>query len=130
MISALRVCYDTRRGSNKDHNFRKSSPTAGRIHKRLTLLQVPSVRSKDNSIEAQRVRSDAFGEKREAEMVMMAVRAVAVVLLLALSQAAIAQTQEATAQSDQLLKPEQLDALVAPIALYPDTLLAEILMAS
>ncbi len=31
---------------------------------------------------------------------------------------------------DQLLKPEQLDALVAPIALYPDTLLAEIFMAS
>jgi hypothetical protein len=62
-------------------------------------------------------------------MVMMAVRAVAAVLLL-ISQAAIAQTQEATAQSDQLLKPEQLDALVAPIALYPDTLLAEILMAS
>ncbi len=63
-------------------------------------------------------------------MVMMAVRAVVAVILLALSQAAIAQTQEATAQSDQLLKPEQLDALVAPIALYPDTLLAEILMAS
>src|SRR5271168_4648929 len=32
--------------------------------------------------------------------------------------------------SQQLLKPEQLDQLVAPIALYPDTLLAEILMAS
>jgi len=26
--------------------------------------------------------------------------------------------------SDQLLKPEELDALVAPIALYPDTLLS------
>jgi len=63
-------------------------------------------------------------------MVMMAVRVLAAVLLLATSQAAIAQTQEATAQSDQLLKPEQLDALVAPIALYPDTLLAEVLMAS
>jgi len=35
------------------------------------------------------------------------------------------------ASSDQqLLKPEQLDALVAPIALYPDTLLAQVLMAS
>jgi hypothetical protein len=61
---------------------------------------------------------------------MMAIRALAAVLLLATSQAAIAQTQEATAQSDQLLKPERLDALVAPIALYPDTLLAEVLMAS
>src|SRR5882757_1769298 len=30
----------------------------------------------------------------------------------------------------QLLKPEELDALCAPIALYPDTLLAEVLMAS
>ena len=44
---------------------------------------------------------------------------------------AIAQTQnEPAASSDQLLKPEELDALVAPIALYPDTLLAQILMAS
>ena len=35
------------------------------------------------------------------------------------------------AQNDQqLLKPEQLDALLAPIALYPDALLAQILMAS
>ncbi len=29
----------------------------------------------------------------------------------------------------QLLKPAELEALVAPIALYPDTLLAEVLMA-
>jgi hypothetical protein len=36
----------------------------------------------------------------------------------------------ASSSSDQLLKPEQLDALVSPIALYPDTLLAEVLMAS
>ncbi len=36
----------------------------------------------------------------------------------------------ASAQSEQLLKAEQLDQLVAPIALYPDALLAEILMAS
>ena len=35
-----------------------------------------------------------------------------------------------TAASDQeLLKPAELEALVAPIALYPDTLLAEVLMA-
>jgi Protein of unknown function (DUF3300) len=32
--------------------------------------------------------------------------------------------------NQQTLKPEQLDALVAPIALYPDTLLAQVLMAS
>jgi hypothetical protein len=32
--------------------------------------------------------------------------------------------------SDQLLKPEEIAALVAPVALYPDNLLAEVLMAS
>ena len=36
----------------------------------------------------------------------------------------------ASTSPDQSLKPEQLDALVSPIALYPDTLLAEVLMAS
>ena len=36
----------------------------------------------------------------------------------------------AAASSDQQLKPEELDALVAPIALYPDTLLSLALMAS
>ena len=36
----------------------------------------------------------------------------------------------AAAAGDQLLRPEQLEALVAPIALYPDALLAEVLMAA
>jgi Protein of unknown function (DUF3300) len=63
-------------------------------------------------------------------MIRMAIRALAVALMLATTQLAVAQTQTATAQPDQLLKPEQLDALVSPIALYPDTLLAEVLMAS
>ena len=36
----------------------------------------------------------------------------------------------AAAPSEQLLKAEQLDALVAPIALYPDNLLSLVLMAS
>jgi len=35
-----------------------------------------------------------------------------------------------TTTSDQLLKPEEIAALVAPIALYPDNLLAQVLMAS
>jgi hypothetical protein len=39
-------------------------------------------------------------------------------------------TPQPAAPDQQLLKPEQLDALVAPIALYPDTLLAMVLMAS
>jgi hypothetical protein len=37
---------------------------------------------------------------------------------------------QALAQSSQTLKPEELDQLVAPIALYPDSLLSEVLMAS
>lgn len=36
----------------------------------------------------------------------------------------------AAPSSDQLLKPEQLEALVSPIALYPDTLLSQVLIAS
>jgi hypothetical protein len=43
-----------------------------------------------------------------------------------------AQTSAAAAGASdaQLLKPAELDQLVAPIALYPDSLLAEVLMAS
>jgi hypothetical protein len=42
-----------------------------------------------------------------------------------------AQPPSAAAPSEQqLLKPAELDALVAPIALYPDTLLANVLMAA
>ncbi len=33
-------------------------------------------------------------------------------------------------QTAQTLKPEELDQLVAPIALYPDTLLSQVLIAS
>jgi len=54
------------------------------------------------------------------------------VFLLFTPLAAWAQSQSAppAASGEQLLKPEELEALVAPIALYPDTLLAQILMAS
>ena len=59
------------------------------------------------------------------------VKAFAIVLFLFLMPiGAMAQTSTSAAPVDQLLKPEQLDALVSPIALYPDTLLAEVLMAS
>lgn len=37
---------------------------------------------------------------------------------------------QANAQSSSLLKAEELDQLVAPIALYPDTLLSQVLIAS
>jgi len=54
------------------------------------------------------------------------------VFLLFAPVTAWAQSQSAppAASGEQLLKPEELEALVAPIALYPDTLLAQILMAS
>ena len=53
-------------------------------------------------------------------------------LLLLVPAAATAQTPSAPAPAatDQLLKPEQLAALVSPIALYPDSLLSNVLMAS
>jgi hypothetical protein len=52
-------------------------------------------------------------------------------LFMLMPIAALAQGQTPPAAADQqLLKGEELDALVAPIALYPDTLLAEVLMAS
>src|ERR1700734_3574171 len=60
----------------------------------------------------------------------------AVALLFAAPQVALAQTppppasQPAAAPPQQLLTAGQLDALVAPIALYPDALLSEVLMAS
>ena len=49
-----------------------------------------------------------------------------------LATAADAQTSAAAppAGESQTLSPQQLEALTAPIALYPDALLAEILMAS
>src|SRR3979490_758957 len=62
----------------------------------------------------------------------------ALAIMAAMSFGAAAQQQPTTAppaappnQPDQaLLKPEQLEALVAPIALYPDALLANMLAAA
>jgi Protein of unknown function (DUF3300) len=52
--------------------------------------------------------------------------------LLAISMAAIAlEAISASAQADkQPFKPEELDQMLAPIALYPDSLLSQILMAA
>jgi hypothetical protein len=54
------------------------------------------------------------------------------VMLHGVPAGAQAPSEDATAATadQQLLKPEELDQLVAPIALYPDALLAEVLMAS
>jgi len=55
----------------------------------------------------------------------------ALALLMLSSLGAAAQTPAApAAPSARLLKPAELDQLVAPIALYPDPLLAQVLMAS
>ena len=67
-------------------------------------------------------------------MIKMTMRLLAVALLFAVPQAVLAQTpppsQPAAAPAQQMLTAGQLDALVAPIALYPDALLSEILMAA
>jgi len=63
-------------------------------------------------------------------MVAAMMRALFFALLLLLPVATLAQTQQPPASSAQLLKPEELDQLVAPIALYPDNLLSEVLIAS
>jgi hypothetical protein len=69
-------------------------------------------------------------------MLTSTMRVIALALLFAAPQAALAQTPppaqqaSAPAQQQQLLNNAQLDSLLAPIALYPDALLSEVLMAS
>jgi hypothetical protein len=94
-----------------------------------------------------RAGGTADEEERMSAIVKRALTAgLFLVLFLALPHAASAQTQSqpgsdqqppapqtsapAAAPAQQLLSAGQLDALVAPIALYPDALLSEILMAS
>src|ERR1700720_2910949 len=71
----------------------------------------------------------------EAVRATITLRVLAVAFLFLLPHAALAQVQTPSAQpasapSQQLLTAAQVDALVAPIALYPDALVSEILMAS
>src|SRR5436190_8718390 len=56
------------------------------------------------------------------------IRGSSIIVLIVL--AAPARAQPTTAPSDKSFKPEELEALVAPIALYPDSLLSQILMAA
>src|SRR5262245_25381329 len=69
-------------------------------------------------------------------MVRASVRLIgcALVMLVGLSHLAAAQdtstTSAPSAPAQQLLRPEELAQLVSPIALYPDPLLANVLMAS
>ena len=58
-------------------------------------------------------------------------RLIMVLLFSSVPLAAMAQTpRPATAPAAALLKTEELDQLVAPIALYPDTLLSQVLIAA
>ncbi len=63
-------------------------------------------------------------------MSLSTIRSIALAIMVLMPFGANAQTPQAAAPQTQLLKPAELDQLVAPIALYPDTLLAEVLMAS
>src|SRR5215831_6757384 len=72
----------------------------------------------------------------EASMALYRLVALVLTLFVLSPFSASAQNQPpqtpppAASSGDQLLKPEELEALVAPIALYPDNLLALVLMAS
>ena len=62
----------------------------------------------------------------------MRLLAIALALMLAPLAGSVAWAQQAATEQQQaaLLDAGQLDQLVAPIALYPDTLLAQVLMGS
>jgi Protein of unknown function (DUF3300) len=62
-------------------------------------------------------------------------QSLAFILFVAFAPVASAQTQPAPAPAsapaqDQLLQPGEIDALLSPIALYPDALVAQVLMAA
>jgi hypothetical protein len=64
-------------------------------------------------------------------VVFRMIRSIAVAVVILTPIGALAQTSTSpTASTAQPLKPAELDQLVAPIALYPDKLLSEVLMAS
>src|SRR5262249_34842228 len=80
------------------------------------------------------ILSDTFGRTCSDEEAFMATWPSRLSLIAALMFApvvAMAQGQQpAAAPTQPLLKPAELEQLVAPIALHPDPLLAEMLMAS
>jgi hypothetical protein len=63
-------------------------------------------------------------------MSLSTIRSIASAIMALMPLGANAQMPEAAAPETQLLKPAERDQLLAPIALCPDTLLAEVLMAS
>jgi hypothetical protein len=67
------------------------------------------------------VNSVPTAARKESKIIAVITRLFAAALLISLSQVALAQSPSAsaTAQQDQLLKPEQLDALVLPLRSIP-----------
>jgi hypothetical protein len=70
-----------------------------------------------------------MGANEETAMMAWLSRLITIAFLWSVPLAATAQ-QPATAPTQPLLKPAELDQLLAPIALYPDPLLSEVLIAS
>jgi hypothetical protein len=69
--------------------------------------------------------------RTSSQKIAVALLSLGILLLLAPKVGAqSAPAPAASASTQQLLKPEQLDQLLAPVALYPDTLLSEVMMAS
>src|SRR5215471_9144542 len=99
----------------------------GRVGSCILENPVRSGETRVREFEGQRRRNES-----EAQMTLETIRPVVLAFLILLPFSAMAQSPSTPpATSDQqLLKAEELDALVAPIALYPDTLLAQVLIAS
>jgi hypothetical protein len=67
---------------------------------------------------------------KDRRLNLSAIAAAVLAFLVLLPAGVMAQTPSSPASSQEPLNPEELEALVAPIALYPDALLAEVLMAA
>jgi hypothetical protein len=68
--------------------------------------------------------------KERTSIIRQALGASCIALVLVFSVGAPSAAQEPAPSPLQLLSPRQLDNLVAPIALYPDALLSQVLVAS
>jgi hypothetical protein len=68
--------------------------------------------------------------RRSSICVRSGPKSVACVALIVLACSAVFAQEPGQAQESALIPPDQLDSLVAPIALYPDPLLAQVLVAS
>src|SRR5262245_9358174 len=70
-------------------------------------------------------------ERNRSRLATFSVRGIACIVVFAFASAvAFAQTAPAPAAGGPTFKQEELDQMLAPIALYPDALLAQVLMAS